>query len=131
MTDDKKLPYHPANYANAAEFGATIIIRAAGRELPFAVGDRTWYKHNGWCWTSGEIQTADGQRYWAVIEICEQDSGEHWGTVVPHRGTLRTQDEGFVGFLARRKSDIFPYGYRYDAPIENDWHVGHDGWNRP
>jgi len=124
------LRYNPADYVNAADFGTRIDLDVGHATLRFTAGERRWYKHGGWCWTSGEIRIANGRRFWAIHEICAQDSGEHWGTIVPYQGTVRDQDEGFVGFLAERAEDVFPYRYRYDALIEGDHHVGRDGWSR-
>jgi hypothetical protein len=114
-------------YANQEDFGLQIDLDIGHAILRFVVGEPRWYRHGGWCWSSGEIRLANGQRFWAIHEICERDAGEHWGTIVPYRGEVRDQEEGFVGFLAERQQDVFPFRYRYDAYIPNDHHVGRDG----
>ena len=117
-------------FANAAEFGRLIDLKDGPHTDSFEVGKPHHVTRNGWCLTSGEVLLANGQRFWAILEICAQDQGEHWGTYIPHNGEMREQGEGFVGFLADREEDIFPYRYRYDEPIEGDIHVGPGGWSR-
>lgn len=116
-------------FENQADFGTQVELRDGDRTLAFEVGKPAEYHFDGWCMTSGEIRLANGKRFWAILGICEQDSGEHWETYVPYRGQLKEQSEGFAGFLAPTTEDVFPYRYRYDATIERDHHVGRDGWS--
>lgn len=98
--------------------------------IEFTVGHAGWERDEGWCYTSGEIRLANGKRFWAILTVCEMDSGEFYGALVPHKDEVRDQQDGFVGFLAGTENAIFPYKYRYDAVIALDHHVGADGWSR-
>ena len=123
--------FRRGEFANAAEFGKVVSIQDEVGSYEFEVGKVRYYEQDGWCLTSGEILLANGQRFWAIIELCARDSGEHWGTYVPHQGKFKEQSDGFLDFLAGSTKDIFPYRYHYDAPLLSDHHVGADGWSRP
>lgn len=81
---------------------------------------------------NGEIECADGTRYYAILEIDETSSGEHCGTLVFTPQGLAVQGEdGFSRMLNKPESAIFPYRYRYQVALGcTDHHVGLDGWSR-
>ena len=64
---------------------------------------------------SGEIKTADGDFFHAILEIDSTSSGEHWGTIIVlPDGALVAQDDGdFLELLGKTKEQVFPYSYRY------------------
>ena len=67
----------------------------------------------------------------AILEFCDSDSGEHYGTGIWHEHRVLWQDEDrFCEALGRTKDQVFPYRYRYDGAMECDHHVGDDGWSR-
>jgi|GEM_PF-4577351 len=118
-------------FENQADFGTAIDLQDGRRKMKFVVGKANSYRKDGWCLTSGEIVLTNGKRFWAILGICEMDSGEHYETYVPFRRQMKEQSEGFVGFLAPTQEEIFPYRYRYHATIAQDHHVGSDGWSHP
>ena len=70
-----------------------------------------------------------------VVEICDQDSGEHWGSgfIVADPLTIVFQDDkNFAKMLGKKESEIYPYRYRYTGWQEaqgTDHHIGADGWS--
>ena len=87
--------YESDGLANAKDFGLQID---AGHI--FTVGKRqsVFSDDGAWCVSTGEIELRNGQRFWALLQICVQDQGEHYGTFVPYNGEVRGQEEGLEGF---------------------------------
>jgi len=90
-----------------------------------------FYNHHEWSARTGIVKLANGQTYRAVIECCDHDSGEHYGTLIwTGSGLLDLHNERYQKVLGLTKTDIFPYRYKHDTPIDGDCHVGPDGWSR-
>ena len=86
-----------------------------------------------WSIRSGKVKLADGTEHDAVIQLCDQDSGEHWGTGVwvagCPRGIVWQDDHDFLTVLGKTTKQVFPYRYKYHGVIANDHHVSADGWS--
>jgi len=84
--------------------------------------------------TSGLIRLADGTEVYAVLEIDECSSGEHCGTgVFTEGGFFWLNKPEALAALGKIREDVYPYKYRYTAPLEilgSDFHIGDDGWSR-
>ena len=81
---------------------------------------------------NGLVRFADGTEAYAILEIDESSSGEHWGTGIflPDGGFSWQFDDDFVQRLGKRKEEVFPYTYKYTGPVRaNDHHIGADGWS--
>lgn len=95
----------------------------------------------------GEIVSSSGHRFHALIQLCVQDSCEHYGvsvfaaTHVTDKGKIAWDvfEQGtpqFDAWVEEMKQNVdgfklFPYSYRYrDANLrDRDHHVGDDGWS--
>ena len=75
-----------------------------------------------WSTRSGTVRLADGTEYEAVLEFCDSDSGEHYGTAIwTDKGLVWQED--FLEALGKTKEQIFPYKYRYHGYISGDHHT--------
>lgn len=114
----------------------------AGKHVPEA---ELASAHEGFRTIMGEVQTASGHRFHALLDLCVPDSHEHYGTslLVPvsaDRWVWLEQDEGLGAWVERINRDVqpeqpvalYPYRYRYlDEDLRGeDHHVGEDGWSR-
>lgn len=65
------------------------------------------------------IRDAEGREYVGLIDVCVQDSGEHYGTTVFTIEGVKTQGEenGFSDYVA------FPYKYKPLVKIVGDIHT--------
>jgi hypothetical protein len=91
------------------------------------------YKVDGATWSArtGLVKLANGQTYRAVIECCDHDSGEHYGTMIwTGSGLMDLHDEENQKMIGLTKANIFPYRYKHDTPIDGDHHCGDNGWSR-
>ncbi len=133
----------PLSLVKGRKFGLDVEVEkgkpplqcdfVAGSPGKFDVG-------GGYLMMSGELQLANGQTAYAVLEISTQDGGEHCGTGImlpAYNGRPQTivfqSDKNFLSQLKRfgiTKDDIFPYKYRYYDRLDRDHHVGEDGWSR-
>lgn len=89
----------------------------------------------------GEIVTKTGHHFHAVIELCIEDSCEHYGSIVYYLddNTVRTAEQSTPSWnewVAKMKAtspdfEPFPYKYRYrNTDLRHgDHHVGDDGWS--
>jgi len=103
-----------------------------GRRCIFEAGKPKRHGYaEGFIMVTGEVQLADGSRYWALLEICEEDSGEHYGTGIVTPGGLAFQDEeNFLQELGKTREEVFPYKYRSLVQIPGDIHVDPvTGWS--
>ena len=84
--------------------------------------------HNGrhgevWSTRSGVVRFADGSEYEAVLELCDTDSGELWGTAIwTDKGLVWQNKTGFLKALGKTREQVFPYTYRYHGHIPGDHH---------
>lgn len=101
---------------------------------------------DGFAMLMGEVITASGHKFHAVIEICVEDSGEHYGSslivLYPEDnlvayGTFPQDDPDLKTYVAELKKrlpdfELFPYRYRY---LDETWrHTDHHvdpvtGWS--
>jgi len=81
---------------------------------------------------NGEVEIADGTRFYAVLEIDESSSGEHVGTLLfTPEGLLDPHEPGALKQLGKDSAQVFPYRYRPSVPLAcADHHTGNDGWSR-
>jgi len=90
-----------------------------------------FYNNDEWSARTGLVKLANGQMYRAVIECCDHDSGEHYGTMIwCGSGMMDLHNAMHQKMLGLTKTDIFPYRYKHDVPIDGDHHCGDDGWSR-
>lgn len=121
----------------------TMKVPAMKCHLKFGLGHAaTFYsdKRNAYIYTidgtqwsarTGVVKLANGQMYRAVIECCDHDSGEHYGTMIwTGSGLMDLHNAAHQKMMGLTKDDIFPYRYKHDMPIEGDHHCGYDGWSR-
>jgi hypothetical protein len=81
---------------------------------------------------SAEFLFADGTHHYGVVELCEADQGEHYGSgILLADGTLAFQGEpDFLATLGKTRDQVFPYRYHYFTHGQfRDIHVGEDGWS--
>ena len=82
---------------------------------------------------NGEVELKDGSRYWAVIGISPEDSGEHWFTgLFLEGGDFVTQDDpDFLNKLGKTKEEVYGYRYRYwPTYLSRDHHINEfTGWS--
>ena len=118
------------NKINMGLDGKTVTFTAGGRKR-VAVGD-------GMVIVNGKVRFANGQEVYALLEIDESSSGEHWGTgifipddVYPCDMTWQ-DDKDFLARLELTKDEVFPYTYKYTGNVQvvgSDHHIGDDGWS--
>ena len=92
-----------------------------------------------WACRKGKVRLADGSEHHALLDFCESDSNEHYGTRIliadpeafdPGDESFAKQgDSDFLAKLGRTKGEVFPYTYKYEGPECDDHHVGSDGWS--
>jgi hypothetical protein len=94
-----------------------------------------------WTRRKGTVQFADGTKYAALLEFCESDSNEHYGTVImkfavpKDDGTgwgmegIDLGDDDCLKRLGKTKQQVFPYRYKYEGTPCDDHHIGGDGWS--
>ena len=98
---------------------------------------------DGSVWTArtGEVRLANGEVRKALLDFCESDSNEHYGTriLVADEGCFDPFDESsfaiqgqedFFERLGLSEKDVYPYKYRYNGEPCDDHHIGDDGWSR-
>jgi hypothetical protein len=87
---------------------------------------------NGFRLRSAQFRLADGSIVYGAVDLCERDSGEHYGTyIVTDQLTVTSQgDDDFCEQLNRTSDQVFPYRYRYYDFLPQDHHVGDDGWSQ-
>ena len=85
---------------------------------------------------NGVVRFANGQEHYAVLEIDESSSGEHWGTGIfipsdKHACDMTWQDDDdFFQRLGLTQEEVYPYTYKYTGNVKcNDHHIGDDGWS--
>lgn len=128
---------NPISDTMARSMGNKVTIRyGRGRTHTFTAGGRDRYPHDkgesGIVAVNGRVRLADGSEYYAILDIGEKDSGEHWGTVLflPAGGITAQDDDDFLQKLGKTAEEVFPYRYKYDATVHcHDHHVGDDGWS--
>lgn len=98
-------------------------------------------EQEGFTVKSGELLTASGHHFYALIELDASSSYENWGcgvAVGPAENfrLLWQGEDDFEAWIAKTKGEdpdfeFFPYRYRYfdRTDAERDHHVGHDGWS--
>ena len=112
-------------------------------------GDDPW---EVWTRRKGTVQFADGTKVKALLEFCESDSNEHYGTAiikfaVPKKARDlfdKLLDDDGTGWgmevidlgaddclkrLGKTKRQVFPYRYKYEGTPCDDHHIGGDGWS--
>jgi len=76
-----------------------------------------------WSTRSGKVKLADGTIHDAVLDFCDSDSGEHYGTGIwTGTGLVWQDDEHFLKALGKTKRDVYPYIYHADTPVPGDIH---------
>ena len=89
----------------------------------------------GWSCRTAEFKLADGTLMTGFVDLCDQDGGEHYGSVfyLPWSNTIVEQtDTKFAAKMGKSKEEIFPYSYRYNGwQIDcRDHHIDKDtGWS--
>ncbi len=89
----------------------------------------------------GIVRFADGTEHKAILDFCESDSNEHYGTSIliaenpecfeDGEGSFTDQgDADFCKRLGKTSEQVFPYTYKYEGPRCEDHHIGEDGWSR-
>lgn len=111
-----------------------LVFKRGGKQHLFTAGGKKRLPlGDGMVMVNGQVKLADGTLCYAVLEISEEDSGEHYGTgiMLPHDlGITFQNDPDFLKKLGRTKKDVYPYKYRYDGTVHcDDHHVGDDGWS--
>jgi hypothetical protein len=92
-------------------------------------GDRVPMGQGGFALHSGIVQFRDGRYAYALLNICERDSGEFYGaTILMPNGTVVHQND-LALVLGCPAEDIFPYRYKSFTPFGGDIHTGADGWS--
>ena len=100
-------------------------------------------EQEGFTVKSGELLTASGQHFYALMELDASSSYENFGCGVavgdPTSRTFRLLwqgDDDFEAWVQEAKAEdpgfeFFPYRYRYfdRSDAERDHHVGEDGWS--
>ncbi len=88
------------------------------------------------------VRLADGTEHRALLDFCETDSNEHYGTLiliadpegfVDEDDSFAIQEDGAKAFckkLGKTLAQVFPYKYQYEGPECVDHHIGDDGWSR-
>ena len=113
--------------------GNKVTIDFGGRKSTFTAGGRKRYMiEDGIVMVNGLIRFADGTEAHCVLEIGEDDGGEHFGTgVFLPNGNVVFQDEAdFLSGLGKTKEQVFPYKYKYTGDVFcSDHHIGDDGWS--
>lgn len=87
---------------------------------------------DGFSSMNGVVKFADGTIVYAIIDVCHEDSGEHYGCLffVPHNGGQVVEQKHLLIATGKSKDDVYPYKYKYTGqPLSNDHHVGPDGWS--
>jgi hypothetical protein len=94
----------------------------------FTMGKRGRYcfdRNDLFYWHSGEVTLANGDKYHALLCICQGDSGEHYGTLLYDGKRLIDQEDGFTEQMSLKKEEVFPYKYDYydKGDFPEDFHV--------
>lgn len=113
-----------------------------GKRCTFQMGvPKSYAVDEGFFMITGEIVTASGHRFHALLEISALDSGEHFGTGVAYVDAHGQQQLAFQGeddfksFVATMQAmdpafKAFPYAYRYYVSVCRDIHVDEaTGWS--
>jgi hypothetical protein len=108
--------------------GSRVEILRSGKVVTFdlgSVGTRVEARDagRGISWRSGELHTASGDRFWALLAIDAGQPHEHWETCVAYVdfGEVRLacqNSAGFAEWVERMKEpdpvfEFFPYTYRF------------------
>jgi len=115
--------------------GNKVTIDFGGRKSTFTAGGRKRYMiEDGIVMVNGLIRFADGTEAHCVLEIGEDDGGEHFGTGVflPNGNVVFQDDADFLSGLGKAKEQVYPYRYKYTVPLQmyrDDHHIGADGWS--
>lgn len=90
---------------------------------------------------TGMIRFANGDEYWAVLDIDESSSGELGGAWIfrpdSHGGKNKEVLKSVREFVQdcwpeMDRSEFYPFRYKYTAELLCfDHHVGDDGWSKP
>lgn len=98
-------------------------------------------EQEGFTVKSGELLTASGHHFYALMELDASSSYENWGCGVAigpaeNFRLLWQGDDDFEASIQDVKSEdpsfeFFPYQYRYfdQSDAQRDHHVGDDGWS--
>ena len=103
-----------------------------GRSHAFTAGGHDKYEVvDGMFTVNGRVRIADGTEYYAVLELSEIDGMEHNGTMLFVGNSLvDPHSKGSLALMGKKKEEVFPYKYKYDAMFDRyDHHVGPDGWS--
>ena len=78
------------------------------------------------------IDSADKDKTYCVLRLSEVDPGELYdvGVFLSCGGIVFSRDPAFLSSLDKKRSDVFPFTYKYTVPIKcDDVHVGKDRWS--
>ena len=111
----------------------------SGRNPTFTAGGRKRhliseeYDGIGHIAVNGMVRFNDGTEAYAVLVLDESSSGEHSGTGIflPCGDFAWQNDDDFLKQIGKRKSEVYPYNYKYTGTVRtNDHHIGEDGWSQ-
>lgn len=109
-----------------------LTINVNGGNLKFGKGAKPKAVcKNGWSSRTAKIKLADGSVHDGMVVLCDQDSGEHYGTGIylTETNDMTFQDDpDFLDKLGRTSEQVFPYKYKYHGSF-NDIHVDAHGWS--
>ena len=118
---------------------ATFTVGGRKRVLTDKIGDSRSRGDVGQVLVNGLVRFADGTEAYAILDIDESSSGEHWGTAIfiPAKDPRYSvdlvwqDDDDFLARLGKTKDQVFPYKYKYTGEVRalSDHHVGDDGWS--
>ncbi len=137
---------------------ADVIVEDDGPAYPYTLGladaeveAKMARENEGFVLKSGELLTASGHRFYALMALDATSSYENHGctVAVPNDAAelegedpadrFRLYEQGepdFYSWIARAKAsdpgfEFFPYRYRYFdvSDAERDHHAGDDGWS--
>ena len=104
--------------------GRTPTFRKGGKKR-FVIGD-------GFVYVNADFIFADGTEHKGIVEICEDDHGEHYSSLIftDKDGIVSQDDEDFLSKMGKTKEEVFPYKYNYRGVLKGeDFHVDETGWS--
>ena len=104
-----------------------------GKKPTFIKGGRKRFViSDGFVYVNADFIFADGTKHKGIVEICEDDHGEHYGSMVftPKDEVTFQDDKDFLSKLGKTQDEVFPYKYNYHGLARaNDHHVDETGWS--
>ncbi len=97
-----------------------------------AGGEKRHETEPGFVTVNGEVRAANGDLFWALLEIDESGGGEHCGTgIFTLDGGIAWQENGgFLEAIGREKDEFFPYKYKQSVlSLCHNHHIDENGWS--